>query len=102
MPQNENLSQAWRSALGDKWQTVQETWLHTLGNLTLTGYNAEYSDRPFLEKRNMQGGFKESPLRLNEGWGRLNAGMKLRSGIERIGSRSGQRKSGRRQNFLTM
>ena len=50
----------------------RETWLHTLGNLTLTGYNAEYSDRPFGEKRDMQGGFKESPLRLNEGLGGLD------------------------------
>ena len=38
-----------------------------MGNLTLTGYNAEYSDRPFKEKRDMKGGFRESPLRLNEG-----------------------------------
>ncbi len=51
---------------------MQETWLHTLGNLTLTGYNSEYSDRPFAEKRDMQGGFKESPLRLNEGLGALD------------------------------
>jgi uncharacterized protein with ParB-like and HNH nuclease domain/predicted transport protein len=67
MPQNKNLSSKWREALGPDCQRVQETWLHTLGNLTLTGYNAEYSDRPFAEKRNMKGGFKESPLRLNEG-----------------------------------
>lgn len=71
LPQNENLSAKWREALGDEWQRVQETWLHTLGNLTLTGYNAEYSDRPFAEKRDMKGGFKESPLRLNEGLGAL-------------------------------
>ncbi len=51
---------------------MQETWLHTLGNLTLTGYNAEYSDRPFTEKRDMKGGFKESPLKLNEGLGALD------------------------------
>jgi len=38
-----------------------------LGNLTLTGYNSEYSDRPFTEKRDMPGGFRESPLRLNRG-----------------------------------
>ena len=50
---------------------VQQTWLHTLGNLTLTGYNSEYSDRPFSEKRDMTGGFKESPLRLNAGLGQL-------------------------------
>ena len=73
LPQNETLSAAWRDALGPEWQRVQETWLHTLGNLTLTGYNAEYSDRPFSEKRDMQGGFKESPLRLNKALGALDA-----------------------------
>ena len=72
LPQNETLSAAWREALGPEWQRVQETWLHTLGNLTLTGYNAEYSDRPFSEKRDMQGGFKESPLRLNKALGALD------------------------------
>ena len=66
LPQNENLSAKWRDELGPEWQRVQETWLHTLGNLTLTGYNAEYSDRPFSEKRDMKGGFRESPLKLNE------------------------------------
>ncbi len=52
--------------LGEDWERIQKTWLHTLGNLTLTGYNSEYSDRPFIEKRDMKGGFKESPLRLNQ------------------------------------
>ena len=42
MPQNENLSIAWREAIGSEWQQVQERLLHTLGNLTLTGYN-EYT-----------------------------------------------------------
>ncbi len=72
LPQNENLSPKWREALGPDWQRVQETWLHTLGNLTLTGYNAEYSDRPFAEKRGMPGGLKESPFRLDEGLGALS------------------------------
>lgn len=72
MPQNENLSSAWKSDLGAEWQRVHETWLHTLGNLTLTGYNSEYSDRPFTEKRDMEGGFKESPLRVNQGLGALD------------------------------
>ena len=67
LPQNEQLSQAWRDALGDDWKGVQERLLHTLGNLTLTGYNAEYSDHPFSEKRDMKGGFRESPLRINSG-----------------------------------
>ena len=69
LPQNENLSAQWQADLGPEWERIQKTWLHTLGNLTLTGYNSEYSDRPFAEKRDMKGGFKESPLRLNEGLG---------------------------------
>ncbi len=72
LPQNENLSAKWREALGPEWQRIQVTWLHTIGNLTLTGYNIEYSDRPFAEKRDMKGGFKESPLRLNNGLGGLD------------------------------
>ena len=72
LPQNENLSAKWRDALGPDWRRVQESWLHTLGNLTLTGYNSEYSDRPFPEKRDMKGGFKDSPLRLNDGLGALD------------------------------
>ena len=64
MPQN--LSGQWREDLGTDCETVHDTWLHTLGNLTLTGYNLEYSNKPFLEKRDMKGGFKESPMSLNE------------------------------------
>jgi uncharacterized protein with ParB-like and HNH nuclease domain/predicted transport protein len=72
LPQNDKLSSSWREALGPDWQRVQKASLHTLGNLTLTGYNAEYSDHPFVEKRDMPGGFKESPLRVNEGLSALD------------------------------
>lgn len=72
LPQNKNLSKEWRDALGPNWEHIRETLLHTLGNLTLTGYNSEYSDRPFKEKRDMKGGFKESPLRLNQRLGTLD------------------------------
>lgn len=75
LPQNENLSPKWREALGSDWQRVQRTWLHTLGNLTLTAYNADYSDRSFAEKRDMpdapEKGLKQSPLKLNQGLGVL-------------------------------
>lgn len=71
MPQNENLHPDWQRDLGPEWKDVQARLLHTLGNLTLTGYNPELSDRPFLEKRDMEGGFKNSPLRLNRGLGEL-------------------------------
>ena len=70
LPQNENLLPEWRDALGENWSVDRDRLLHTLGNLTLTGYNPEYSDRPFREKRDMEGGFRESPLRVNEGLGR--------------------------------
>jgi len=55
-----------------EWERIQQTWLHTLGNLTLTGYNSEYGDRSFTAKRDMSGGFKESPLKLNQGLGLLD------------------------------
>jgi len=71
MPQT--LTEEWKSALGDDWQRVHGDFLHTLGNLTLTGYNSEYSNHPFTEKRDMKGGFKDSPLNLNDGLGRLEA-----------------------------
>ena len=71
LPQNENLSVAWQTALGLDWQALQQKHLHTLGNLTLTGYNSEYSDHTFDVKRDMEGGFKDSPLRLNRGLGAL-------------------------------
>ncbi len=86
LPQNENLSTKWRDELGPEWRQVQETWLHTLGNLTLTGYNAEYGDRSFPEKRDMRGGFRESPLKLNEGLGRLDKwdGLAINNRAERL------------------
>lgn len=65
MPQNKNLSREWQADLGNDWQGVQKKYLHTIGNLTLTAYNSEMSDKCFMEKMDMEGGFKESALRLN-------------------------------------
>lgn len=65
MPQNKNLSMAWQKDLGENWREIQKKYLHTIGNLTLTAYNSEMSDRSFMEKKNMSGGFKESALRIN-------------------------------------
>lgn len=63
MPQT--LSQKWESALGANAKSVHKTWLHRLGNLTLTAYNSEYGNYSFEEKCNMEKGFNESGLRLN-------------------------------------
>ena len=65
IPQNSSLSPEWQQMLGAKWREVQKTYLHTIGNLTLTAYNSEMSDHPFMVKMDMEGGFKESALRLN-------------------------------------
>lgn len=50
LPQNKNLNEAWQKELGSDWQSLQELWLHRLGNLTLTFENSELGDRPFVEK----------------------------------------------------
>ena len=63
MPQR--LSEEWQAELGEDWRETHETYLHTIGNLTLTGYNSELSNRSFKEKQEMPGGFRDSPLRLN-------------------------------------
>lgn len=65
MPQNNHLSSQWITELGPEWQRVHDTYLHTIGNLTLTGYNSEMSDKPFIEKMTMTGGFRETAVRLN-------------------------------------
>ena len=71
MPQNKELPNGWKTALGDDWERVHQSYLHTLGNLTLTAYNPELGDRSFKEKRDMEGGFKHSPLKVNVGLGEL-------------------------------
>ena len=71
MPQNENLSNEWKEELGESWKGVHDKYLHTIGNLTLTGYNPELSDKPFKEKRDIEGGFADSPIRLNQSLAKL-------------------------------
>jgi uncharacterized protein with ParB-like and HNH nuclease domain/predicted transport protein len=66
MPQNDELITEWQMMLGPDWKKVKEMWLQRLGNVTLTGYNSEYSDRSFADKKTIEDGFNESPLRLNK------------------------------------
>ncbi|GHP56376.1 hypothetical protein VN1192_12940 [Helicobacter pylori] len=65
MPQK--LTEEWKKDLGENFQAIHDKYLHTIGNLTLTGYNPEYSNKSFQEKQGMEKGFKDSPLRLNQG-----------------------------------
>ena len=66
MPQNIEHNLLWQQMLGEDWQEVHSLYLHTLGNLTITGYNAEMSNKSFWEKVNGESGFKHSHLKLNE------------------------------------
>lgn len=63
MPQT--LSEKWKVALGDEWERIHQQYLHTMANLTLTGYNSQYSNLTFIEKRDMEKGFNDSAFRLN-------------------------------------
>ncbi len=80
MPQKlDALSKEWMTELGENYESLHRKYVHTLGNLTLTAYNSEYSNKSFLQKRDLQdkqgnhNGFASSPLKLNQGLGQLVA-----------------------------
>lgn len=63
MPQK--LSNVWKQALGKDYQRIYDTWINKMANLTLTGYNSQYKNRPFVDKRDTKDGFKDSHLHIN-------------------------------------
>ncbi len=66
LPQTITNSPEWQNALGEDWEHLHELLCNNLGNLTLTGYNQEYSNKPFEFKLNKpDDGFACSPLYLN-------------------------------------
>lgn len=50
MPQH--LNQQWKRDLGEEYERISQQYLHTFANLTLTGYNSDYSNRAYSEKWN--------------------------------------------------
>lgn len=75
MPQT--LTDNWIEMLGSEYQKIHEKYLHGLANLTLTGYNSEYSNLPFtgapekdkktlIDKHGQKVGFDYSPLIINK------------------------------------
>lgn len=72
MPHAIESSPSWQRALGPEWQRIHTTYLHTIGNLTLTGYNAHLSNKTFPEKRDMPRGFRDSQISLNKSLQDLN------------------------------
>ena len=71
MPQT--LTLKWKEDLGENWEEIYNTYLHTFANLTLTGYNSSYGNHTFQEKKegyvDHKGkqifGFKDSAFRLS-------------------------------------
>jgi len=59
LPQNENMRDEWKVALGENYKEIQEKYINSLGNLTLTRYNSEMGDKPFNEKVEV---YKESAM----------------------------------------
>ncbi len=49
MPQT--LSEEWECYLGTDATDIHNRWLHTIGNLTLTGYNSQLGNMPFSDKK---------------------------------------------------
>lgn len=76
MPQTLSRDE-WKEMLGGDYERIHNEYLHTLANLTLTGYNSDYSNRPYQEKmvleiknkktsETKQVGFRFSPLPMNK------------------------------------
>lgn len=81
MPQH--LTPAWVGELSPDAADVHDTWLHRLGNLTLTAYNSTMSNATFREKRDAERGYARSGLRMNQ-W----IATKERWGVEEMQERS--------------
>ncbi|WP_085829531.1 DUF262 domain-containing protein [Clostridium massiliodielmoense] len=63
MPQK--LTSQWKNSLGENYEGIYDKYINTLGNITLTGYNSSYSNKSFINKKEMDKGFNESRLFLN-------------------------------------
>lgn len=59
LPQNKDMRDEWKQALGENYAEIQAKYIHSLGNLTLTRYNSEMGDKPFAEKLEV---YKESAM----------------------------------------
>ncbi|WP_259327453.1 HNH endonuclease family protein [Bacteroides stercoris] len=73
MKESNTLTPQWKEELGENWQQIYDTYLHTFANLTLTGFNTSYSNHSFQEKKdgytdrkgNKINGFKNSAFCLS-------------------------------------
>ena len=69
------VSDAWKNDLGEGWEDTHRQYKHTIGNLTLTGYNGELGNAPFKDKLKI---YEDSKINLSKGitkydtWGKEN------------------------------
>ncbi len=52
LPQKENAV-VWKKEIGEDYSKVYENYLHTLGNLTITGHNSELGTKSFNDKKDI-------------------------------------------------
>jgi len=64
-----SLTDWWRTHLGDESEAIHDKYLHRLGNLTLTGYNSELSNKSYPEKKHI---FNTSNVSLNRYFSNFN------------------------------
>lgn len=63
----QNPDPKWKVDLGDDYNLIKETYLNTIGNLTLSGNNGKLGNKPFMFKRDLEkAGYKDSRLWLNK------------------------------------
>lgn len=70
MPQT--LNETWKIQLGTEYNDIHDNYVNAIGNLTLTAYNTEMSNKTFEEKLNMKDGFKDDRLHLNKSVAKYN------------------------------
>ncbi|MBA4123757.1 MAG: DUF262 domain-containing protein [Acidobacteria bacterium] len=71
----QNPDPKWKIELGqDEYNFIKENYLNTIGNLTLSGNNGRLSNKPFVEKRDMNLDNKEQGYKFSRLW--LNRDLK--------------------------
>ena len=83
----QNPHHKWKNKLSSQeYNSMSKNFLHTIGNLTLSGNNGKLGNKPFIEKRDLKGaGYKDSRLWLNSHLSKLDkwniAEIKKRFGL---------------------
>lgn len=89
-PQNPDIK--WKTDIGsEEYNFIENNYLHTISNLTLSGNNGSLSNKTFIEKRDLKDkGYKASRLWLNkqiasfEKWGKSEIENRFNSIAERF------------------